>query len=143
MPRGGSREGAGRPSLWKSGCKFEDTKLIRVPFEIADRVLEYARRLDAGEIDEVSTKPKKKKPESQTYPFLCPKCRENRFSKDGTRNGKQRYRCCNCRHRFDEQTAARVIELETNSNIFGSASDAESLDRVNPLPEGSERSEEG
>ena len=46
MPRGGKRKGAGRPSSWKSGCRFEDTKLIRVPKVIADQVLEYAHQLD-------------------------------------------------------------------------------------------------
>lgn len=48
MPRGGRRKGAGRPSSWKSGCQFEDTKLIRVPKLIADQVLEYAHQLDDG-----------------------------------------------------------------------------------------------
>lgn len=50
MPRGGERKGAGRPSTWKSGCKFEDTKLIRVPSAIADKVLKFAHELDDDEI---------------------------------------------------------------------------------------------
>jgi DNA-directed RNA polymerase subunit RPC12/RpoP len=71
MPRGGSREKAGRKSTWKSGCKFEDTKSIRVPAHIADQVLEIAHKLDAGE----SILPKEVKPESkveqvQQIPFL-------------------------------------------------------------------------
>jgi len=48
MPRGGKRKGAGKPSSWKSGCKYEDTKLIRVPKQIADRTLELAHSLDEG-----------------------------------------------------------------------------------------------
>ena len=48
MPRGGRRDGAGRKSTWVSGCKFEDTKLIRVPVAIADRLLEIAHKLDSG-----------------------------------------------------------------------------------------------
>lgn len=43
MPRGGAREGAGRPSPWKSSNK---TKSLRVPEEIADEVLVYAKKLD-------------------------------------------------------------------------------------------------
>ena len=47
--RGGKRKGAGRKSTWVSGCKFEDTKLIRVPTAIAERLLDLAHKLDAGE----------------------------------------------------------------------------------------------
>jgi hypothetical protein len=55
MARGGYREKAGRKSTWVSGCKFEETKLIRVPIAISDRVLEIAHKLDSGEnIDLVS-----------------------------------------------------------------------------------------
>ena len=45
MTRGGYREKAGRKSTWVSGCKFEETKLIRVPIAISDRVLEIAHKL--------------------------------------------------------------------------------------------------
>lgn len=48
MSRGGKRKGAGRKNTWSSGCKFEDTKLIRVPNAIALRILEIAHKLDAG-----------------------------------------------------------------------------------------------
>lgn len=48
MPRGGKREGAGKKSSWKSGCRFEQTKLIRVPVNISHRVLEVAHWLDEG-----------------------------------------------------------------------------------------------
>lgn len=48
MPRGGHRNKAGRPSTWKSGCKFSETKLIRVPIAIADQLLEIAHKLDEG-----------------------------------------------------------------------------------------------
>lgn len=40
--RGGARDGAGRPTGWHLG----DTKTIRVPRKIADRLLEIARQLD-------------------------------------------------------------------------------------------------
>lgn len=50
MTRGGYREKAGRKSTWVSGCKFEETKLIRVPIAISDRVLEIAHKLDNGEV---------------------------------------------------------------------------------------------
>jgi len=59
MPRGGERKGAGRKSTWVSGCKFEDTKLIRVPKAIADVLLKLAHRLDAGEDLELETKSKR------------------------------------------------------------------------------------
>lgn len=48
MPRGGSRKGAGRKTSWASGCQFEDTKVVRVPKEIASEVLEIAHKLDEG-----------------------------------------------------------------------------------------------
>jgi hypothetical protein len=55
MPRGGARKGAGKKTSWKSGCKFNDTKLIRVPSALALRVLEIAHWLDdGGEIEKVS-----------------------------------------------------------------------------------------
>lgn len=56
MTRGGYREKAGRKSTWVSGCKFEDTKLIRVPSAIADRLLEIAHNLDSGELIDSDTK---------------------------------------------------------------------------------------
>jgi len=49
MTRGGYREKAGRKSTWVSGCKFQETKLIRVPIAISDRVLEISHKLDNGE----------------------------------------------------------------------------------------------
>lgn len=48
MPRGGKRSGAGRRSSWASGCGREDTKLIRVPTALADRLVEIAHLLDSG-----------------------------------------------------------------------------------------------
>lgn len=56
MPRGGRREKAGRKSTWMSGCKFEDTKSIRVPAAIASELLEIAHKLDSGEVIESETK---------------------------------------------------------------------------------------
>jgi hypothetical protein len=55
MPRGGRRDGSGRKSTWVSGCKFEDTKLIRVPTAIANKLLEIAHKLDSGEIIDLET----------------------------------------------------------------------------------------
>jgi hypothetical protein len=49
MTRGGYREKAGRKTSWVSGCKFADTKIVRVPAVIAAQVLEIAHKLDAGE----------------------------------------------------------------------------------------------
>lgn len=56
MPRGGHREKAGRKSTWKSGCRYEDTKLIRVPTSISDELLKIAHKLDAGESLDSETK---------------------------------------------------------------------------------------
>jgi len=55
MTRGGYREKAGRKSTWVSGCKFEETKLIRVPIAISDRVLEIAHKLDNDESTDLVT----------------------------------------------------------------------------------------
>lgn len=49
MTRGGHREKAGRKSTWKSGCRYEETKLIRVPIQLAEKLLEIAHKLDSGE----------------------------------------------------------------------------------------------
>jgi hypothetical protein len=55
MPRGGVRKGAGKKTSWKSGCKFQETKLIRVPVAISSRLLEIAHWLDeGGEIEKVT-----------------------------------------------------------------------------------------
>lgn len=51
MPRGGSREGAGGRFKWNHG----KTKTIRVPIELADKILEYAHKLDDGAIIEHET----------------------------------------------------------------------------------------
>lgn len=58
MPRGGQRKGAGRRSTWASGCKFADTKIVRVPAYIADDVLEFAHKLDASRYNEIVTNSK-------------------------------------------------------------------------------------
>lgn len=42
---GGSRNGSGRPSKWRSG----KCKAIKIPEAIADQVLEVARQIDIGE----------------------------------------------------------------------------------------------
>lgn len=44
MPRGGRRDGAGGKHKWIHG----ETKVIRVPIQLADRILEIARMLDEG-----------------------------------------------------------------------------------------------
>ena len=56
MARGGYREKAGRKSTWVSGCTFEETKLIRVPIAISDKVLEFAHKLDGGQNIDLETK---------------------------------------------------------------------------------------
>jgi ribosomal protein S15P/S13E len=48
MPRGGRRENAGKKSTWESGRSFAETKVIRVPIEFADQLLELAHEIDAG-----------------------------------------------------------------------------------------------
>ena len=45
---GGKRAGAGRKSTWFSGTIVEDTKLVRVPKNIATEVLKSAHFIDAG-----------------------------------------------------------------------------------------------
>ena len=55
MPRGGRRENAGKKSRWESGRTFAETKVIRVPIEFAEQLLDIARRLDAGESIELVT----------------------------------------------------------------------------------------
>jgi hypothetical protein len=57
MPRGGARKGAGKKTSWKSGCKFDQTKLIRVPITVSGRLLEIAHWLDEGAEVEKVTKP--------------------------------------------------------------------------------------
>lgn len=58
MPRGGRRENAGKKSTWESGKSFADTKVIRVPTEFADQLLQMAHKLDAGEQIDLVTKSK-------------------------------------------------------------------------------------
>lgn len=50
MPRGGNREGAGRKGGWKNS----ETQVIRVPKTLAAYILEYARKLDSGEVERLS-----------------------------------------------------------------------------------------
>ena len=57
MSRGGARKGAGKKTSWKSGCKFDQTKLIRVPVNLSSRLLEIAHWLDEGAEVEKVTKP--------------------------------------------------------------------------------------
>ena len=54
--RGGVRERAGRKSSWVSGCRQEETKLIRVPEKLAKQLNEIAHKLDAGEAIDLDTK---------------------------------------------------------------------------------------
>lgn len=51
MTRGGKREGAGIRPTWKHG----KTKTIRVPEELAEQILEFARKLDSEAIIESDT----------------------------------------------------------------------------------------
>lgn len=55
MSRGGARKGAGKKTSWRSGCNFEQTKLIRVPIAISNQLLEIAHWLDeGGDIEKVA-----------------------------------------------------------------------------------------
>jgi FtsZ-binding cell division protein ZapB len=54
--RGGAREKAGRKSSWVSGCRQEDTKLIRVPKKLVEQLNKIAHNLDAGELIDLDTK---------------------------------------------------------------------------------------
>lgn len=54
--RGGARENAGRKSSWVSGCRQEDTKLIRVPKKLVEQLNKIAHKLDAGELIDLDTK---------------------------------------------------------------------------------------
>ena len=46
--RGGKREGAGGKSTWKHGR----TKPVRLPISLADKIIEIAKRLDRGDLDQ-------------------------------------------------------------------------------------------
>lgn len=116
MPRGGKRERSGRRSTWASGCKFEDTKVIRVPAAIADRVLAIAHHLDSGLVVELVSLVKEETSLSPTkQKILCPKCGASHVAKDGFNNGKQRYVCSECGRKFVEHRAAKAFELDTIS----------------------------
>jgi hypothetical protein len=102
MAHGGERNGAGRKSTWKSGCPFTETKLIRVPKEIADKILDIAHRLDAGEkIDFVTNlksvsdakKPVQSPTELSKYGWIQPKGarKEHCFLKGKSLCGKWSY----------------------------------------------------
>lgn len=55
MPRGGYREGGGRPSAFQ----HMPTQTIRVPVVLADEVLQLAQKLDTGQISVNGTISKK------------------------------------------------------------------------------------
>jgi predicted RNA-binding Zn-ribbon protein involved in translation (DUF1610 family) len=104
MVRGGKRDGSGRRSTWKH-CK---TRLIRVPEEFVDQVLDFARKLDNGE--SVTTELVKEVASSSQLSLLsgehslsitCPKCGSSQLQKDGrVKDGRQKYACKTCRHKF-------------------------------------------
>jgi hypothetical protein len=50
MPRGGNREGAGRKAGWKNS----ETQVIRVPKNLVAHILEYAKKIDSGELERLS-----------------------------------------------------------------------------------------
>lgn len=58
MPRGGRRENAGKKSTWDSGRSFSETKVIRVPIEFSEQLLDLAHKLDAGEAFDLVTSSK-------------------------------------------------------------------------------------
>jgi len=49
--RGGYREGAGRHYSWNHG----ETKSVRIPIALADRVVEIAKKLDRQEVIDYDT----------------------------------------------------------------------------------------
>ena len=55
MPRGGFRVGAGKKPKWKHG----ETKTIRVPKELAEKILAIAHQLDEDGFLEIDTESKK------------------------------------------------------------------------------------
>lgn len=54
MGRGGVRSNSGAKSKWKHG----KTKMIRVPEDLAEQILEFAHKLDEGANIETETEPK-------------------------------------------------------------------------------------
>jgi DNA-directed RNA polymerase subunit RPC12/RpoP len=122
MARGGKREKAGRKSSWVSGCRFEDTKLIRVPSAIADQVLEFAHQLDSGEpVSETNSmvKPSRmaKRASSRLQGIACPECYSTHLGRDGfSKNNVQRYVCRDCGRKFVEHLAAKPLDSVTDSN---------------------------
>ena len=52
MPRGGYRKGAGGKPKWNQG----KTKVIRVPEVLVDKIIEYAKKLDEGRVEEQKSK---------------------------------------------------------------------------------------
>lgn len=46
---GGKRTGAGRKSSWASGCSKDETKSIRIPKRIADKIISFAHIEDLAE----------------------------------------------------------------------------------------------
>lgn len=52
MPRGGAREGSGRPKLWKlEGESIAVTRTVRIPERFADELMMIAFAIDQGDID--------------------------------------------------------------------------------------------
>lgn len=149
MTRGGKRDRSGRKSTWASGCKFEDTKLIRVPAAIADQLLELAHKLDAGEILQLAKPPRRLSPNTD-FGVACPECKSIHLRKDGFQKGEQRFACKECGRKFLNHLGIGISDLETNSNNLVTKSNSPLefqvstlSDQVNPLPEGSEQSGEG
>lgn len=58
MTRGGRRAGSGGVSTWR----FGKTKTIRVPVELSNAVLAFARELDGSSISSLESKPVSKAP---------------------------------------------------------------------------------
>jgi hypothetical protein len=110
MPRGGHREKAGRPSTWKSGCKFSETKLIRVPAVISDQVLEFAHKLDSGETLDLVT-------ETNSVSLEQIKAASEMVLSDVklTRGSRDRGRVRQTLQALMKELFSEVIEIETKS----------------------------
>lgn len=106
MGRGGKREGAGRRSPWR----HPKTVLIRVPEVFVDRVLAFARELDCQEERQREAEETSAAPSIAQLSLLaeepapivsCPQCGSVEvLPARRLKNGRSRYRCQGCDHRF-------------------------------------------
>jgi tRNA(Ile2) C34 agmatinyltransferase TiaS len=115
MPRGGSRENAGRKTAWKNA----ETQVIRVPKVLVPKLMQIARKLDSGELldfvtksiplidDEPATGVIEISPDQLSLldkvELVCPRCSSSKLKKNGKEAGRQRYKCLTCGKYFREK----------------------------------------